>query len=476
MNKNPLLPKLHLITEEFGTTLADIGNLSKCIEDVKNAALDSDTGPEDPENFKELRDRLEKANRKLPPLYREAVFNPYVKCLDELGEEGFNKILLMDRMKTGLAGMMIDIAHAILQNGEGYCEWATDAFQEVVSDIYDGFLSSENRTGVKPPDKCVIPPLVKWGNPNFGPYTWPIDATTTFEIQTSIVNLPPANAKGGLLAWATLGHETGGHDILHADTGLTAQLQEAVRSALKEKNIGHGLPEYWSARIDETASDILGILNMGPAAGIGLIGYFRGLNYAYIGKPVLRNNGPESDLHPADILRGYLAASAVGLLNFSGADNWAKIIEAETNKDLSEINIAGEKINVEDARESTKIVASTIMRTTLQSLENHNLAQIQNWYNQDENITNYLRSLLITDNPLPIDYKQNIYATHVVAAAVMAALVKDADIPSIFKRMQAILKTMHDGNPSWGPLYVQYSGNIVPCVVYSRSIEYPFTE
>jgi hypothetical protein len=470
MKEKPFLSSIRPSIGELVTTLPDISNLSKCIEDVKNAALDSDSGPEDPTNFKELRDRIEKVSQSLPPLYREAVFNPYVKVLDELGADGFNKILLMDRTRTGLAGLLLDIAHAILQNGERYCERATDAFQEVVSDIYDGFLSSEDRIGVKPPDKCVIPPLVKWGNPEFGPYTWPIDATATLGIRTAIVNLPPANATGGLLAWSALGHETGGHDILHADTGLTAELQEAVLSALQEKNIGHGLPEYWATRIDETASDILGLLNMGPAAGIGLIGYFRGLNYAYLGTPVLRNNGPKSDPHPADILRGYLAASVVGLLKFSGADNWAKIIEDETNKDLAEIEIAGRKINTEDARESARIVASTIMHTTLQSLENHNLAQIQNWYDQDESIVQYVRSIVTTANPLPTDYEHNIYATHVVAAAVIAGLATDADISSIFKRMQAILKTMHDSNPSWGPLYVLYPGNIAQHVVYSRSI------
>ena len=35
----------------------------------------------------------------------------------------------------------MDLAHAILQNGEGYHARATDAFQEVVSDSYDGFLA-----------------------------------------------------------------------------------------------------------------------------------------------------------------------------------------------------------------------------------------------------------------------------------------------------------------------------------------------
>ena len=52
----------------------------------------------------------------------------------------------------------------------------------------------------------------------------------------------------------------------------------------------------------------MGILNLGPAAGIGLIAYFRGLGAAFGQPPKLRSDGPADDPHPADIVRGYLAA------------------------------------------------------------------------------------------------------------------------------------------------------------------------
>ena len=54
-------------------------------------------------------------------------------------------------------------------------------------------MEYKHRKGVKLPDKGAIPPLVKWGNPNSGPYTWPVDATSNFGVRTAIVNLPPAN-------------------------------------------------------------------------------------------------------------------------------------------------------------------------------------------------------------------------------------------------------------------------------------------
>jgi hypothetical protein len=108
---------------------------------------------------------------------------------------------------------------------------------------------------------------VKWGNPDFGPYTWPVDATSVFGARAAVVNLPPSNARKGLLAWAALGHETGGHDILHADTGLQDELAAAIRQGLAD--LGDDMVEYWSSRIGEAAADVLGILNMGPAAAIG---------------------------------------------------------------------------------------------------------------------------------------------------------------------------------------------------------------
>ncbi len=244
-------------------TKPDISNLRGLIEDAKKAFLDNDMGPEDPTDYSELRGRLEASRNKFPPLYRKIDVEPYIRTLDELGEAGFISILLRDPTKERLAGLMLDIAQSILQNGEKYSEIALDAFEEVVSDLYDGFLSAEDRRGVNPPDKETIPPLVKFGNPGFGPYTFTVDATASFGCQTGIVSLPPSHTRLALIGWAAVGHEACGHDILHADTGMFEELTTAVQTALEQQGLKDGLPEYWSSRIDETASDCLGILNMG---------------------------------------------------------------------------------------------------------------------------------------------------------------------------------------------------------------------
>ncbi|MDD1654852.1 MAG: hypothetical protein LUO91_03995 [Methanomicrobiales archaeon] len=438
----------------------DLSNLSACIQDATGAAQATDAGPGEPAGFADLMARLEAAQERLPPLYREHVLIPYRATLERLGEDDFEAILSRDPDREGEACLLLDIAQAILQNGERYEDRATDGFQEVVSDLYDGFLSAEDRKGVNPPDRGVIPPLVKWGYPEAGPYTWPVDATSSFGVRAAIVNLPPANARAGILAWAALAHETAGHDIIHADEGLAEEMAGKVWEALTKAKLGKVLPDYWSARIDETASDVLGILNMGPAAGIGLVGYFRALRAAWGGDPVLSGEGHLSDPHPADLLRAYLAAAVVRRLSFSGAARWAAAIEREADRDLTTIRLGSTVIPPGDAKRSADIVAEVLSRTKMEQLELRALGHIQDWRDSDERITAKLRTLLREEGTLPTRYAKGIYAAHVVAAAVTVSVAKGADLPRTFDRMLGMLKVMHDRNPSWGPLYVAHPGNL----------------
>ena len=160
-----------------------------------------------------------------------------------------------------------------------------------------------------------------------------------FNIEIGIVYLPVQLGYHGLLAWATLGHETSGHDILRADIGLIDELKGAVKDALLKENVDPTLIEYWIFCFEETESDVMGILNMGPAVPVATIGFFRALNAVTNKNKEFKLNtiGTFEDEHPADILRGFLAASVVRLLEFDGANEWADYIMAETNKDLTTI-------------------------------------------------------------------------------------------------------------------------------------------
>ena len=426
-----------------------ISHLAEAIDDARLAALNPDPGPAAPTDLPVLLGRLLPLRDELPQLYQEAFFDPYVAFLQTLSRVEFSQILL----NANAAQFVLDIAQCILQNGEGFEQQANEAFQEVVSDLFNGFLSAGSRLGVKPPDQSMIPPMVKFGNPDSGPYTFTIGATAQLGLQTGLVSLPPANARGGMLAWTALGHETAGHDILHADTGLLGELRDTVRTEVNDADVGDFLPEYWAQRIDETGSDALGVLHIGPAAGIGLIGYFRGLNAAFSGVVGLRNRGG-SGPHPADILRGFLGAECVRHLAFDGSDEWADLILAETEKDVTTIVLEGNEIDSELAKKSAEAVARVVVSTPMVSLENHALCEIMNWTNDDEAVVDQIKPFLTTNQTIPDSLASGLKAAHAVSAATMSALSGEAPIDAIFQRMLLVLQTMHAKNPVNSPLMI----------------------
>jgi len=69
---------------------------------------------------------------------------------------------------------------------------------------------------------------------------------------------------------------------------------------------------------------------------------------------------------------------------------------------------------------------------------------------------------------MPTRYPADVYAAHVVAAAVYAALRKGAGVSRLFGRMLTALKAMHDTNPAWGPLFVVHRGDVQPHLALDR--------
>jgi hypothetical protein len=215
----------------------------------------------------------------------------------------------------------------------------------------------------------------------------------------------------------------------------------------------------------------MGILSMGPAAAVGLIGYFRGLNAAFGGGPRLRADGPEADPHPSDLLRAYLAAEVVRGLEFDGAALWAGAIERQADIDApAMVQLAGQSVSLKVAAESARRVGSIIATHPLESLEGHALIDIQNWRNADETVARRLIVSLTSAEPPAPELTGTYFAAHVVAAAVTTAATATGDIPILFGRMQQVLKVMHDDNPSWGPLFVRHPGNLFRHPLYVRAL------
>ena len=433
----------------------NLSNLEACVKDAARALSDPDRGPRDLTSFAPLRAALARALPLLPPAYQEAIAAPLLKTLDQLRPAGLKRLLDSDPERTGSASLLLDTAQAVLQAGD---DAATDAFQEVVSDLYDGFLSAEDRRGVKLPERSVLAPLVKWGCPDDGPYTWPAEATASLGATTGIVSLPPGASRRGLCLWAALGHETAGHDILGADRGLKSELADAVRRSLREAGMTT-LAGYWADRIDETASDVLGILNMGPAAGFGLLATLRGFRLATGPGARLQSEGAADDDHPADVVRGFLAAATIRTLPFGGATAWAAAVDRETQLDAQVVRLSRREVSLAEARGSAATAARAVASTPLRTLEGHALGEIQTWRDRDDRIVARLGAALLGAGKVSAAVQQGDYAAHAVAAAVTAA-VGGSDPARLQPRLVAMLASMHRLNPAWGPLPVVHSGDM----------------
>lgn len=442
----------------------DISNLNNCIQDVRQAganppgvlSFDSYTT-----NYAQLLADLRAATPHLPHVYQQVAAGPLMRFLQTLGEEKFLQVFgggSMDEQTATLQQIIPDAALAILSYEKAPSQ-GINAFEEIVSDLYDGFLSDEVRVSkqthmpINPPTYGVIPPLVKFGNADAGPYTWPGDATNEIlGMGCGVVSLPPAQLNGGLIAWSALGHETGGHDVTHADKGLLDELAQKVHAALMQKFKSQALADYWAGCIDETTADICGYLNMGPSLGIGLIGYFRAL-----GDGKLRSVGSTDDPHPIDLLRGYLGAAVAKRLHFHDAAAWSQTISKETQKDNATLSLADQNGNLSpfpvsfaEAVASTDVVAQVIMQSKLTTLQNHALQELQDWTDHDQAIVDNLNSILRTSGHLPASLQgPGFYAAYVVAAATQSALQHGANIPTLFREMQSFLATMHLANPTW---------------------------
>jgi hypothetical protein len=419
-----------------------LAGLGACVDEAREAALSKLGPPPDPASFASLRSRLQRACGALDAGHRRAIGEPLLRALERLGPDGYRRLLEEDPERVGGAALLLDLCQAVLQRGEGYQAKATRAFQEVVGDLWDGFLSAEARGGVKPPEGGTVPPIVRWGTGETGPYTWPVTATASLEAGAGVVSLPAANAGAGLVAWPALAHEVAGHDLVAADRGLSEELGEAVRSGLLAERLPAPVAAYFSERIDEVAADVLGILNMGPAAGVGLLGYFRGLNGAWRGTAALRNVGRAEDPHPADIARAYVAAETIRLLSFSGAGRWADRIAAEADRDLHQPRLGDLAVTPGVLKDAAAAVARAIVRTPLRALEGRALGQVQGWTDADEAIVARLRTALREGGAAPGRYGAGAFAAHAVAAAVYEGASGAASPREAFGEMVTMLDAM----------------------------------
>ncbi|MBV9210104.1 MAG: hypothetical protein JOZ52_05720 [Acidobacteria bacterium] len=356
---------------------------------------------------------IESGKASLPDIYRNAYVAPLINNVASVLET--NDLGLIET----LAGVVYEHAK---QRG---VTPQIHRFLATVSDLYRSFLSAKRRINANFPLAEQLPPLATFKHSGQeGPFTIPVDdISRLIGSDVGVVSLP-ATYRDHPFLWTSLMHETGGHDVLHADPELLPELDAGVRAFFGGGPIGPGgtlnqqqfLGFLWSYWIDEAASDIFGVLNVGPAFGYNLAVFFGALN-AQVKKPkgqkpTLRTvSGSDMqgnlDPHPTDLLRIHLIIGAVESLKGLSQQRrdayttdllklaqlcapGAKKIELQGNilggpGVRIPVNATGQNaLPLSVMQNSARRVGSFIATATLTSLGKHSIQDLETWDDSDE--------------------------------------------------------------------------------------------
>lgn len=251
-------------------------------------------------DFNLLLGDLERANHSFPKVYQDQVIIPFIKHLTDLGATNFYALFAAsDSDSMDKQQRTTDFSMAILAYTTPYSD-SIGALQEILSDLYDGFLSQEDRvskeTGVqiKPPDKSVLPPLAFFGdndvaaplNTSNNKYDdpHPADVARGFLCAEAVKNL----SFDGAAEWSeVIFHETqkdvdqiklGGQSVTVDEAAESAQITARTIMLTKLTTLqGHSFKEIqdWTNKDQEIADKIQTLL----ASGTKLTQELRGNRY-----------------------------------------------------------------------------------------------------------------------------------------------------------------------------------------------------
>jgi hypothetical protein len=284
-------------------------------------------------------------------------------------------------------------------------------FEAVISNFYRSFLSDAQRTKVSLPLIEVNPPLATYApTAADGPFTLPADSVKDMiGVPIGIVSLPGSYRDHPLL-WPALAHECGGHDVLHATPGL---LQELAAGVAKLPHLPSGMGSLWAGWMDEAASDVYGLLNIGPAFAVSLAAFFSALRAsqsktrAKLG-PIsnilpIRQNAP-ADVHPVELLRVYLAigvTSQLTSLSATAKTDWLNQLNSlavEAGGGVRTIDVVDvgtkslvQRVPLQPMAEVAKTVGAFIATARLPSLGGHAIQDIETWDDMDEHASQRIR-------------------------------------------------------------------------------------
>ena len=363
---------------------------------------------------------------KLSRSYRSDYAKPLADAMPELVVK--LKQTLEDRLRRGVpqeqalaevTSFADTMVGAVSDAGAAQYAPALHRFEAVVSNFYRSFLSRGQRAQVSLPLIEAVPPLVTFAPmPDQGPFTLPADAVNELiGVPIGVVSLPGSYREHPLI-WPSLAHETGGHDVLHADPGLLDELAQAVQSRLPG-----GTGALWASWIDETASDVYGLLNIGPAFAVSLAAFFSALEVSDPRGPpqklgTIHNILPVAgnqllDVHPVDILRLHVAmgvVSSLTALNPATQHSWLTLLgeladEAAGGATTIEVLDVRQQAVVQQLpltvmAQAAKAVGRIVATERLTTLAGHSIQDIETWDDADEAAAQTIRGAVAQGQPI----------------------------------------------------------------------------
>jgi hypothetical protein len=346
----------------------------------------------------------------LPAPYRDEYLSRLVQALPDVAVQLKQQEKNLVRHGWTAADAMAEVKSitdtlvgAVRDWGEPAYHEPLTRFEAVVSNLYRSFLSAEQRRNVGLPLIETVPPLVTFAaTPEAGPFTLPSDSIRRLTgAAVGVVSLPGSYAPHPLL-WPALAHETGGHDVLHADPGLLHELADGAQNL---EGVPTALGRIWTAWMDEAASDVYGILNIGPSFVVSLAAFFAALRNAAkqtddlgtIATILPVSNGQLLDPHPVDLLRLFLAMGVVESLeglSVARRAEWINLIAdvaAVAGGGATSIEVYDvtqkqvlERLPLETMSNAARRVGAYIATARLAALKGHSVQDIETWDDDDE--------------------------------------------------------------------------------------------
>jgi len=413
-----------------------------------------------------IRTLINQADPLLPVPFRSGYVTPLLDRADSL----------FARVGPSDAFSLETLTGCIYQHADKAIQPQMNRFLAVISDLYVSFLNRSTRRNLQINLSETLPPLAVYQSvPTNGPFTIPCDMVATLTGGTiGVVSLPATFADHPLF-YGSLAHETGGHDVIHADHGLMQQLREQFYSLFPEPN-NRWLAILWDYWMEEAAADTYGVLNMGPTFGFNLAM----LLAVFIGqfakppsrKPGLRNaSGADDtnamDVHPTDLLRLALVQGviqALPALSQSTRDSYVNQItgltsflaNGATTIELTgqATGVNGESMNFQSSyplapmQDAARKVGGMIATSQLIALGGHSIQDIETWDNSDENTAVKIAGRL--QNNFPVVNAGD--DAQLLAGLTLAVQAQPGKYAAFTKLISDALDNSFANDPIWGPI------------------------